>query len=165
MRRKADAVPRNISFALTIAQFRDRKKSVTRRLGWKFLYPGDELMGVEKSQGVKAGEIARLGPILVTGVRREPLSSITPRDVIAEGFPGMSPAEFVAMFSQNMKCRSDDEVTRIEYKYLDKCWVCGKLVTSSLPILGRPERVCLVCDRATERTRSNVIGKAVREYV
>ena len=47
---------RNISFMLTKDQVRNRHKTVTRRLGWRRLKPGDVLRGVEKAMGLKAGE-------------------------------------------------------------------------------------------------------------
>ena len=87
---------RNISFALTKRQFIARTKTVTRRLGWWDLVPGDRLMGVEKAMGLKPGEkIVRLGLIEVVSARPEPLESITPEDVVLEGFPEMTPEQFV----------------------------------------------------------------------
>lgn len=71
-------MPRNISFMLTTPQFIDGSKDVTRRLGWLFLREGEELMGVEKSQGLgKGGKIKKLGLIRVASVRREPLLEMT----------------------------------------------------------------------------------------
>lgn len=117
---------RNISFKLTSDQFRNRTKTVTRRLGWKFLKAGDLLQGCVKCQGLKPGEkIERLGVIRVVDVRREPLSKMIvdkaygEAECIAEGFPERSPLEFVAMFGQSMKCLQADEVTRIEFEYAD----------------------------------------------
>ncbi|QDT07976.1 hypothetical protein K227x_64060 [Rubripirellula lacrimiformis] len=83
-------MPRNISFALTTQQIRDKTKTVTRRKGWKFLKPGDILNGCVKCMGLRPGEkIERLGQIYVTDVRREPLNLI--QDGAAkEGFPEMS---------------------------------------------------------------------------
>lgn len=111
---------RNISFMLTVQQFKDRTKTVTRRNGWIFLKVGDQLMGCEKCQGLKKGEkINRLGPIEVVSFRRESLDAITQEDVIREGFPEMTPADFVAMYTKHNKCKPSTIVTRIEYKYLD----------------------------------------------
>lgn len=47
---------RNISFAMTTEQFRRGEKDVTRRFGWWFLKPGDQLRVVEKTIGLKKGE-------------------------------------------------------------------------------------------------------------
>lgn len=111
---------RNISFALTTAQFLDGSKSVTRRLGWKTLKPGDVLMACRKCQGLRPGEkIERLGPIRVVKVWREQLYLITKSDVIREGFPDMSAGEFVDMFCKHMGVQSDAEVTRIEFERID----------------------------------------------
>jgi len=124
------AVARNISFALTTKQFRDRTKTVTRRLKWLKLKVGDELMGCVKCMGLKPGEqIERLGAIKVTDIRREPLRRMTDeldygfQETALEGFPvGHAkhwPSEFVRMFCDNMKCSPETEVTRIEFEYLD----------------------------------------------
>lgn len=111
---------RNMSFALTTAQFRARTKTVTRRLGWRFVKVGDLLMGCVKCQGLKPNEaIERLGPIVVVAKTYEPLEAITPDDVAREGFPGMTPGEFVAMFCRHMKATPATEITRIGYDYLD----------------------------------------------
>jgi hypothetical protein len=112
-------MPRNMSFMLTTEQIKNRTKTVTRRLGWKFLKVGDILNAVEKCQGLKKGEkIKRLCQIRVVNVRGEPLRLITKDDCVKEGFPNMSPWEFVAMFEKEMKCKSCDFVTRIEFEYL-----------------------------------------------
>ena len=105
-------MPRNISFALTTQQFKDRTKTVTRRMNWLNLKIGDELTGCVKCMGLNPGEkIERLGTILVVGVRREPLNRMIldaeygAREAKSEGFPGMSGAEFVSMFCSHMKCK------------------------------------------------------------
>jgi hypothetical protein len=108
---------RNMSFALTTAQFLDGSKTVTRRLGWESLKPGDMVMACEKCMGLgRNGRLVRLGAIRVVSVRREPLRAITREDCAAEGFPGYSPKEFVDMFCDHMLCGSDVEVTRIEFE-------------------------------------------------
>jgi hypothetical protein len=111
----------------------DKSKTVTRRLGWKFLKPGDRLMGCRKCMGLKPGEkIVRLGVIEVVSVRREPLnrmsrySEITNREIgygkteaIREGFPHLSGDDFVTMFRHHMKVRDPRQlVTRIEFKHV-----------------------------------------------
>jgi len=117
----------NISFSLTKKQFLNRTKTVTRRLGWKDLKPGAVLQGVEKAQGLKKGEhIVPMGMILVADVRREPLSLLLVdenygRDEVRkEGFPGMSPGEFVRFFCKaNGGVWDGLKVTRIEFEYLE----------------------------------------------
>lgn len=108
---------RRMSFMLTEQQYVDGTKTVTRRLGWLTIKPGDSFMGVNKAQGLKKGEQSRLlGASVVISVRRERLDAITEEDVEREGFPGRDSAWFVAMFCKAMNCTPDVEVTRIEYQ-------------------------------------------------
>ena len=112
---------RLISFFLTTQQFLDGTKDVTRRLGWNNLKPGERLMAVRKAQGLKKGEHPeRLGEIVVGDVRREPLNAITAQECVREGFPSMSPQEFVEMFRRHMKCAPDAIVNRIEFRRVPK---------------------------------------------
>src|SRR5690606_14704438 len=98
---------------LTTKQVKGRTKTVTRRLGWKFLKPGDVLNACVKCQGLKAGEkIKKLGQIRVVSVSWETLEEITSIECRREGFPDMPPSEFVAMFCRSMNCRPSDAVTR-----------------------------------------------------
>lgn len=115
---------RLISFALTTAQFRARTKTVTRRLGWADLKPGDLLMGCEKVMGRNGAPLVRLGAIVVISARREPLNMMLlaeqygQRECVKEGFPEMNEYQFVTMFSEKMGCPQNEEVTRIEFRYL-----------------------------------------------
>ena len=114
---------RNISFALTTKQILAQTKTVTRRLGWKFLKPGDYLCGVEKSQGLKPGEkLVRLNVIRVISVAREMLQEIAELDAKdecrKEGFPEMHPDVFIEMFCEHMGCTPTTWVTRIEFAYV-----------------------------------------------
>lgn len=111
---------RNMSFALTTEQFLARTKTVTRRLGWANLNPGDVVMGVKKAMGLKPGEkIERLGPIEIVDVRRECLyDDLTDEDVAREGFPDWDAEQFAAHFVKCMGCNLYAEVTRIEFKPL-----------------------------------------------
>ena len=110
---------RKISFFLTTPQFLDGSKTVTRRNGWKNLKAGDHLMAVEKGQGLKKGEkVRRLGVSEVLDVTREPLFRIMkrPGDCEKEGFPDMSPPEFILFYRRHNKGRSDKVITRIEFR-------------------------------------------------
>ncbi|MFL6229322.1 MAG: hypothetical protein ACJ741_11135 [Pyrinomonadaceae bacterium] len=112
-------MPRNISFAMTTAQIGARTKTVTRRLGWQFLKPGEELNAVNRTMGFKKGEHpVRLARLRVVSVRREPLNAIRWNDCHYEGFPEMTPAEFVEFFCRGHRCAPDQIVTRIEFEYL-----------------------------------------------
>jgi hypothetical protein len=112
---------RFISFAITERQFLDGSKDVTRRLGWKKLRPGDRLIVVRKAMGLKKGEkVHRLGEITVRNVREERLGDITREEVVREGFPEMSQAEFVSFFCRFNKCTAETVVTRIEFERVQK---------------------------------------------
>jgi len=110
---------RNMSFSATIEQVRNGTKTVTRRLGWKFLKPGDTVMACVKCQGLKKGEkVEKIRPVRITKVRREKLQRIPKNDLTLEGFPDMSKWGFIDMFCKMNKCERWDEVTRIEFKYI-----------------------------------------------
>lgn len=112
---------RNASFALTTKQVRHRTKTVTRRLGWAWVKPGTLLQPVIKSQGIPKGDhIEKIGgPIRVVSVRRERLDAIEQADVVIEGFPEMTPRQFVDMFCRHNGCAVDEIVTRIEFEYVE----------------------------------------------
>ena len=120
-------MPRNISFALTTDQIRQRTKTVTRRKGWKFLKRGDILNGCVKCMGLKPGEkIERLGQIRVTSVTQESLRVLCDdrtygrKEAKREGFPEMRGHEFALMFCQHMGGDLDQVVTRIEFEYVEQ---------------------------------------------
>lgn len=121
---------RNMSFALTTGQMQAQTKDVTRRLGWEFLKVGDFLQPVKKCMGLRPGEkIEKVcGPIMVIGLRREPLNMMTTdvdyglAECIREGFPAPHvnhwPSEFVAMFCATHRgCTPGRVITRIEFKF------------------------------------------------
>ena len=99
---------RNMSFSMTTEQIRSGTKTVTRRLGWKFLKPGDVVMACEKCQGIKKGEkVKKIRPIRVVSVNRECLVSMVEykgEDVRCEA----------------NKCDWYAEITRIEFEYLEE---------------------------------------------
>lgn len=114
---------RAISFMLTTDQVLAETKDVTRRNGWVNLKPGDRLRGVRKAMGLKKGEKHEVLKIIeVVSVRREPLNAIDRADVIREGFPRRTPAEFVTMFCKSHKGVTPESIiTRIEFKYVKGC--------------------------------------------
>lgn len=131
---------RLMSVAMTTDAVIERRKTVTRRKGWwedkngrRLLHVGDTLTLCRKVQGRKPGEpIERLAEVRVVEVTREPLYWLSSshrdylpkyavREVEREGFPGLSPDEFLRRYfidAQGMT--PDDLVTRIEWRY-----VCG----------------------------------------
>jgi len=115
-------VPRLMSVSLTEQQVRARTKTVTRRAGWLMLKPGDRLTLVRKAMGLRKGEqVVRIAEVEVVSVRRERLTDITPADVVAEGFPELTPAGFVKFFCDSHKgCTVGSMVTRIEWRYVEE---------------------------------------------
>ena len=132
---------RNISFSATTEKFRARRKHITRRLRWLNLKPGDQLMGCEKVQGIKKGELVRMGAITVLEVNREPLTDIIrypfrnipieidklyhgyfyATEIVLEGFPQYYdyPQGFIDMFCEMNKCEPKTEITRILFDYME----------------------------------------------
>lgn len=118
-------MPRLMSVSMTVAAVESRTKRVTRRLGWLHARPGDRYTLCEKVQGRRRADgtvepLVRLVDVEVVSVRRERLDAITAEDVALEGFPGMSPEEFVdRFFVRAQRVAADTIVTRIEWVYLD----------------------------------------------
>ena len=109
-----------MSFALTERQLVDGSKDVTRRIGWRDLKPGDQVVAVRKAMGLRKGERqVVLGTIRIVSVTFEPLSNVYCRDgdVRREGFPLMTPAEFVTFFCRANGGTAAREVTRIEFVF------------------------------------------------
>jgi hypothetical protein len=113
---------RNMSFALTTEQIRAQTKTVTRRLGWKTAKVGDIVQPVVKGQGLKKGErVEKIGgPIRFVAVDRVVLGDISPQDVYREGFPQMTPRQFVEMFKDHNGGLRDQWVTRIQFEYIER---------------------------------------------
>jgi len=112
-------MPRNMSFSMTIPQMRDGSKTVTRRDGWLFVKAGDVLNSVEKCMGLKPGEkIVKMGQIEVVSVRREQLGAVTPEECVLEGFPDLTPGEFIELYRRGRKLPVDYVITRIEFRHV-----------------------------------------------
>jgi len=116
---------RQMSFMLTQAQMQARTKTVTRRLGWDSLQPGQRIRAVVKGMGLKKGEkVEEIGVIRVVSVRKEPLSKMLydaaygAEEAAKEGFSGMTGHQFVAMFCEHMACEPRRRVTRIEFEHI-----------------------------------------------
>ncbi len=109
---------KSISFSLTEPQFLAGTKDVTRRIGWKNLKPGDKLRAVRKAMGLKKGEKqVVLGVIECVSNDEVRLDTITKRDCVREGFPELTPAQFVKMFCESHKgCKQNSDVQRIVFK-------------------------------------------------
>lgn len=123
-------MPRLMSVAMTADAVIERRKTVTRRKGWLMLKPGDRLTLCRKVQGRKHGEpLERLAEVEVVSVRRESLRALT--DDVDYGLSetrleGMADwARFPSYFVEHYFVRAQgmapgDEVTRIEWRYLDQ---------------------------------------------
>lgn len=108
-----------MSVSLTEDAVRERRKTVTRRLGWTFLKPGDRLTLCRKVMGRKPGEpLVRIAEVEVLSVERMPLWVITSADVRLEGFVGWTRDDFLDFFCDHMGTTRETEVTRIEWRYL-----------------------------------------------
>ncbi|WP_234881911.1 ASCH domain-containing protein [Mycobacteroides abscessus] len=114
-------MPRLMSVSLTEDAVVARTKTVTRRMGWLDLKPGDRLTLCRKVMGRKQGEpLVRLVDVEVVSVCRQQLNTITREDVAREGFVGWTTRRFVKFFCDSHGgCDPWCEVTRIEWRYLD----------------------------------------------
>jgi hypothetical protein len=117
-----------MSFALTTEQIKNRTKTVTRRIGWGFLNPGDIVNACVKCMGLKPGEkVQKLAQIRVVRTRIEPLSRMIQQpeygaaEAAKEGFPGWSGDQFVEMLLDHMptKFGKSTLVNRIEFEYVE----------------------------------------------
>jgi hypothetical protein len=109
-----------MSFFKTQEQFKNESKTVTRRTGWKNIKLGVVHSGIVKGQGLKKGEhVERLGNFIPLISRWEPLSNMArypaygEDEVIREGFPNLTPAQFVEMLCDMNRITPATEVNRI----------------------------------------------------
>lgn len=114
---------RLMSVSLTEQAVVERRKTVTRRLGWTFLKPGDRLTLCRKVMGRKPGEpLVRLAEVEVVSVRREELWVMEGDDIPREAVPGqedcLSAWDWVTWYAETRGCNPWTEVTRIEWRYL-----------------------------------------------
>lgn len=143
---------RLMSFALTTDQVRAQTKRFTRRRGWRDAKACDVVQPIVKGQGLKKGEqVQRIGgPIRFVSVRSEPLSRMTDdlaygqAECVGEGFPELTPQEFVAMFCVANRCEPTTVVQRIEFEYL----------TTQPHTIGKERERCPGVTRARVRGRS-----------
>ncbi len=113
---------RHASFFLTTDQYRAGTKTVTRRLGWKNLRPGDLVMGCVKCQGLgKGGRIERIHPFEVISNQPERLGRLIEDpaygrlEAMLEGFPDLDGPGFVEMFCRHMQATPSTFVQRIQF--------------------------------------------------
>ena len=113
-------MPRNMSFALTEQQVRDKTKTVTRRQAWRNLKPGTLIQPVQKAMGLKKGEkVTKLGGLIrIVSNTSEPICSISKEDVMREGFPNFTQQQFIDMYCQHNNVKPTDYCRRIEFRYV-----------------------------------------------
>lgn len=109
-----------MSVALTRDPVLAELKDVTRRDGWWFLKVGEIVNLVDRTMGFKPGEHpVRYKTVRIKSTRPEPLNAITQEEVIREGFPHMTPEEFVEFFvKSHKKCWPEKIINRIEWDYI-----------------------------------------------
>lgn len=114
-------MPRLMSVAFTEQAVRDRTKTVTRRKGWLFAKPGDRITLCRKVMGRKPGEpLERICQVEIVSVRREPLCTAQNHGELArEGCAHLTYHEFWRLYFAPQNIGSMDDVTRIEWRYLD----------------------------------------------
>lgn len=135
-------MPRLMSVAYTEQAVIERRKTVTRRKGWwidkngkRLLHEGDRLTLCRKVMGRKKGEpLVRVAEVEVVDVRREVLGTLLwpgywphgedaydSDEMIREGFPCLDPAAFIWTYFEDAQGMDVyDDVTRIEWRYLDE---------------------------------------------
>lgn len=118
-------MPRHMSFTMTRDAVLSQQKTVTRRLGWAFLRPGDLFVPVERVHVKKGKHHVVLWPLCrCVSNRPEHLDELLwyPdrgwEEVRREGFPDMAPRRFIAMFMAANRCYFDTLVNRIEFEYV-----------------------------------------------
>lgn len=144
-----------MSYQLTTAQAYAQLKTVTRRLGWWNLKPGDLIQQVEKGMGLKLGEkIKRIYPIRIETADQEPLNRLLidreygRLEMIREGFPWMAPEQFVEMFCNSHKgCAPETIVNRIFFSYQDVVDACDHCMETKWTWGLGPQIVCSNCRR------------------
>lgn len=126
-----------MSVSLTEQAVRERRKTVTRRLGWRFLMPGTRLTLCRKVMGRRRADgtvepLVRLATVEVVDVRRERLWDITDEDIAREGVDPVlfeehyvdsgqpTPRAWIDWYCEAMGVMPDTEVTRIQWRYLDE---------------------------------------------
>ena len=113
---------RQMSVTATVGPVQRHEKTDTRRLGWKNLKPGELTQLVEKGQGLKKGEhVKKICVVRILSNQRESLCAIydEPDGCKREGFPELTPDQFVAFFCNLNNCYQITPVNHIKWEYVD----------------------------------------------
>lgn len=114
---------KNVAFSLTTAQIRAKTKDVTRRMSSN-LKPGEHFRAVVKGMGLKKGEkVQPICELICLRNDRQPLWRLLSdpeygrEECRREGFPEMTPDQFLAFFCKSHGCEAKAVVHRIEFVY------------------------------------------------
>lgn len=163
---------RNMSFALTTSQAYTQVKTVTRRMGWATAKPGQLIQQVEKGMGLKAGEtIKRIHVIKLEDNMKEQLSVLTKypqygmTELIREGFPNLTPGQFVEMFCDTHKgCTPETAVNRLSFVYTTPPPACPVCRATSWEMIKTKtfwevQCICASCNNVFEASKNHA-GKS-----
>ncbi len=110
-----------MGFTLTHNMVLKRVKTLTHRYGWYDLIPGNYVVAVEKTRGLKRnGKPAYIATLKIKSVKREPMNAMEDADITYAGFPEMNRFEFMNMLCKAMKVKHDEVITRIEFEYVNE---------------------------------------------
>ena len=117
-----------MSCSMTIPQVRAGTKTVTRRApgSWARLQAGDGLVLIEKGMGLpKGARQVEIREAVVVDVRLEQLGLVDDAECAAEGFPDMTPTEFMVFWAKGHSVRWSTQTElmhtmcrRIEFAYV-----------------------------------------------
>lgn len=113
---------RNMSFSLTTDQIRGRTKTVTRRLGWRFLQSGDQVQACVKSRGFNSliSERGTDMKIMLTGLEFSQL--VSGKVISRPGNPDVEIALADIGFAEMRHCISEAEQN---VRARQDCSFCG----------------------------------------
>lgn len=114
---------RRMAFSTTVEQMRNQSKTVTRRdpATWVDLKPGDRVLAIEKGMGLpKGARQVVIGEIEIVSNRVERAIDVDLDDVEREGFPAMTPADWLAevWWELHGPVTPMTEMRRIEFRHV-----------------------------------------------
>jgi hypothetical protein len=144
-----------ISFAWTTDALLRGRKTVTRRLGWLHLKPGDRLCAVRQAMGLKKGQtVQRLAVIEVVSTRRESMREflylpILEKDAEVQREGGLWPcsSSFANALVGGNRATFDTPFTRIEFRVVT--WLQQGVEVDVCPH-GYTPGLCETCAREGE---------------
>lgn len=107
-----------LDFPYTKKYIKNRVQTVTHRVECPDIQPGDLFIACEKFEDNEPCNILRHHQLRVVNKREEKLCNISQEDIYKEGFPNVTIAEYLDLFKRRYKCKDEQVVTRIEFKYV-----------------------------------------------